>query len=85
MDIASGRADVGDNGCARGGEPQAKISKIYRDSGSTVARSAINYRNITIYNNGAGGGGRAGDPTCYVTQEARAFPPDLSRFIARYK
>lgn len=57
MDIASGRADVGDNGCARGGEPQAKISKIYRDSGSTVARSAINYRNITIYNNGAGGGG----------------------------
>lgn len=41
---------------ARGGEPQAKISKIYRDSGSTVARSAINYRNITIYNNGAGGG-----------------------------
>lgn len=63
----------------RGGEPQAKISKIYRDSGSTVARSAINYRNITIYNNG-------GQVTRPVTLRKKLeLFPDLSRFIARYK
>lgn len=71
--------EIADVHVERGGEPQAKISKIYRDSGSTVARSAINYRNITIYNNG-------GQVTRPVTLRKKLeLFPDLSRFIARYK